>query len=128
LPATEVRELFRVGFDSMRWYSRSTTTQGRDRQMDTMDTMEIGDGRRMLGAGDLSPLLGVSRPQVKELATQAWFPAPAVQLSQGDVWKMGDIQQMASQTGRTLDYPAYAAHVAAMRERQRANPEFRRCV
>jgi len=126
LPAIEVRELFRVGFDSMRWYSRSMTTKGRDRQMDTMDTMETADGRRMLGPGDLSPLLGVSRQRMKELAAQAWFPAPAVQLSRSAVWKMGDIQQMASQTGRTLDYPAYAAHVAAMRERQRANPEFRR--
>ena len=94
--------------------------------MDTMDTMETADGRRMLGAGDLSPLLGVSRQRVKELADEGWFPAPAVQLSRSAVWKMGDIQQMASQTGRTLDYPAYAAHVAAMRERQRANPEFRR--
>ncbi len=94
--------------------------------MDTMDTMETRDGRRMLGPGDLSPLLGVSRQQVKELADEVWFPAPAVQLSRSSVWKMGDIQQMASQTGRTLDYPAYAAHLAAMRERQRANPEFRR--
>ena len=94
--------------------------------MDTTYTMETGDGRRMLGAGELSPLLGVSRQRVKELAEQEWFPAPAVQLSRSAVWKMGDIQQMASQTGRTLDYPAYAAHVAAMRERQRANPEFRR--
>jgi predicted DNA-binding transcriptional regulator AlpA len=94
--------------------------------MDTTDTMETADGRRMLGAGDLSPLLGVSRPQVKELADQEWFPAPVVRLSRSAVWKMGDIQQMAAQTGRKLDYPAFAAHLAAMRERQRANPEFRR--
>ena len=93
--------------------------------METIYTMAIGDGRRLLGAGDLSPLLGVSRQEVKELATQAWFPAPAVQLSRSSVWKMADVQQMASQTGRKLDYPAYAAHLAAMRERQRANPDFR---
>jgi hypothetical protein len=68
----------------------------------------------------------MSRPQVKELADQEWFPAPVVQLSRSAVWKMGDIQQMAAQTGRKLDYPAFAAHLAAMRERQRANPEFRR--
>jgi len=94
--------------------------------MDTTYTMETGDGRRMLGAGDLSPLLGVSRQQVKELADEAWFPAPAVQLSRSAVWKMLDIQKMAAETGRKLDYPAFAAHLAAMRERQRANPEFRR--
>ena len=94
--------------------------------MDSSFTMEAADGRRMLGAGDLSPLLGVSRPQVTELATQEWFPAPVIRLTRGDVWKMGDIQQMATQTGQNLDYPAFAAHLAAMRERQRNNPEFRR--
>ena len=88
-------------------------------------TMETADGRRMLGVGDLSPLLGVSRPQVKELATQVWFPAPVIRLTRGDVWKMGDIQQMATQTGRKLDYPAFAAHLAARRERHRANPILR---
>ena len=93
--------------------------------MDTMDTMETADGRRMLGPGDLSPLLGVSRQRVKELADEVWFPAPAVRLSRSAVWKMGDIQQMASQTGRTLDYPALAADLAARRERHRANPILR---
>ena len=89
-------------------------------------TMDTADGRRMLGPGDLSPLLGVSRPQVTELATQGWFPAPVARLSRGEVWKMVDIAQMAAETGRKLDYPAFAAHLAAMRERQRNNPEFRR--
>ena len=93
--------------------------------MDTTYTMETGDGRRMLGAGDLSPLLGVSRQHVKELADEAWFPAPAVQLSRSAVWKMLDIQKMAAETGRKLDYPAFAAHLAARRERHRANPILR---
>jgi len=93
--------------------------------MYTTYTMETRDGRRMLGAGDLSPLLGVSRQQVKELAVEAWFPAPMIRLSRGDVWKMVDIAQMASETGRTLDYPAFAAHLAARRERHRANPILR---
>jgi hypothetical protein len=93
--------------------------------MDSMYTMETADGRRMLGAGDLSPLLGVSRPQVKELATQEWFPAPMARLIRGDVWKMGDIQQMAAQTGRKLDFLAFAAHLAAILERHRANPILR---
>ncbi len=93
--------------------------------MYTTYTMETGDGRRMLGAGDLSLLLGVSRQQVKELADEAWFPAPAVQLSRSAVWKMLDIQKMASETGRTLDYPAFAADLAARRERHRANPILR---
>ncbi len=93
--------------------------------MYTTYTMETRDGRRMLGAGDLSLLLGVSRPRVKELAEQEWFPAPAVRLNRGAVWKMGDIAQMASETGRTLDYPALAADLAARRERHRANPILR---
>ncbi len=93
--------------------------------MDTTYTMETGDGRRMLGAGELSLLLGVSRPEVKELATQEWFPAPAVRLNRGEVWKMADIKQMAAQTGRKLDYPALAADLAARRERHRANPILR---
>ncbi len=93
--------------------------------MDTTYTMETGDGRRMLGAGELSLLLGVSRPEVKELATQEWFPAPAVRLNRGEVWKMVDIAQMAAQTGRKLDYPALAADLAARRERHRANPILR---
>jgi hypothetical protein len=88
-------------------------------------TMETADGRRMLGAGDLSPLLGVSQPEVKELATQEWFPAPVIRLSRGDVWKMVDIKQMAAETGRKLDYPAFAAHLAAILERHRANPILR---
>ena len=96
--------------------------------MDSMYTMETADGRRMLGAWDLSPLLGVSRQQVKELADEAWFPAPVVRLSRGDVWKMVDVAQMAAETGRKLDYPAFAAHLAARRERQRANPDFRGLV
>ena len=47
-----------------------------------------------------------------------------VRLSRGDVWKMVDVKQMAAETGRKLDYPAFAAHLAARRERQRANPDF----
>jgi len=93
--------------------------------MDTTYTMETRDGRRMLGAGDLSLLLGVSRQQVKELAEQEWFPAPAVRLSRGDVWNMVDIAQMAAETGRTLDYPAFGADLAARMERHRANPILR---
>ena len=94
--------------------------------MNSTFTMDTADGRRMVGAGDLSPLLGVSRPQVTELAAQGWFPAPVARLSRGEVWKMLDIQEMAAETGRKLDYPAFAAHLAAKRERQRINPEFRR--
>ena len=79
----------------------------------------------MLGAAELGALLGVSRQRVGQLTVKAWFPAPAIRLAMGAVWKLGDIEQMAAQTGRTLDYPALEAHLIAVQERFRADPKFR---
>ena len=87
--------------------------------------MEIRDEGRMLGAAELGALLGVSRQRVGQLTAKAWFPAPAIRLAMGAVWKMADIEKMAAQTGRTLDYPALESHLTAMAERHRADPDFR---
>ena len=80
----------------------------------------------MLGAAELCALLGVSRQRVSQLTGKQWFPAPAVRLAMGAVWALTDIQQMADQTGRTLDYPALAAHLEALAERHRVDPRFTR--
>ena len=79
----------------------------------------------MLGAAELGALLGVSRQRVGQLTVKAWFPAPAIRLAMGAVWKLADIEQMAAQTGRTLDYPALEAHLTALQDRHRADPNFR---
>ena len=79
----------------------------------------------MLGAAELGALLGVSRQRIGQLTVKSWFPAPATRLAMGAVWKLSDIEQMASQTGRTLDYPALEAHLTAVQERFRADPKFR---
>ncbi len=65
------------------------------------------------------------RKRVGPLTAKAWFPAPAIRLAMGAVWKMADIEQMASETGRTLDYPALESHLTAMADRHRADPNFR---
>ncbi len=80
----------------------------------------------MLGAAELGALLGVSRQRVTQLTAKVWFPAPAIRLAMGAVWALGDIQQMATETGRPLDYPALAAHLDALAERHRADPQFTR--
>ena len=79
----------------------------------------------MLGAAELGALLGVSRQRIGQLTVKSWFPAPAIRLAMGAVWKLADIEQMASQSGRTLDYPALEAHLTAVHERFRADPKFR---
>ncbi len=78
----------------------------------------------MLGAAELSALLGVSRQRVSQLTGKAWFPAPVIRLAMGTVWELVAIQRMASETGRTLDYPALESHLTAMQERHRADPKF----
>jgi len=64
---------------------------------------------RLLGAAELGALLGVGRARVKQLAAKPWFPDPVARLTMGGVWELADIERMAAQTGRTLDYDALAA-------------------
>ena len=78
----------------------------------------------MLGAAELGALLGVSRQRVSQLTGKVWFPAPVIRLAMGAVWALVDIQQMAAQTCRPLDYPALQAHLDAMQARHRADPRF----
>ena len=73
----------------------------------------------MLGAAELSALLGVGRQRVAQLTAKQWFPAPVTRLAMGAVWELIDIERMVSGTGRTLDYPALEAHLTAIQERHR---------
>lgn len=64
---------------------------------------------RLLGAAELGALLGVSRARVSQLTVKPWFPRPIVKLAMGAVWELADVERMAAETGRTLDYDALAA-------------------
>jgi len=64
---------------------------------------------RLLGAAELGALLGVSRARVTQLMAKSWFPEPVARLKLGGIWELADIERMASQTGRTLNYEALAA-------------------
>jgi predicted DNA-binding transcriptional regulator AlpA len=64
---------------------------------------------RLLGAAELGALLGVSRARVTQLMAKPWFPEPIARLKLGGIWELADIERMASQTGRTLDYAALDA-------------------
>ena len=73
-----------------------------------MTTAAIHPGE-ILGVAELGKLLGVNRARVSQLIAKPWFPKPAVRLAMGPVWHIADIERMASETGRTLDYDALAA-------------------
>lgn len=77
----------------------------------------------MLGAAELSTLLGVSRQRVTQLTNKGWFPAPVTRLAMGGVWELIDIERMVSGTGRELNYPALEAHLTAIQERHRNGPD-----
>jgi len=77
----------------------------------------------MLGAAELSALLGVSRQRVTQLTAKAWFPPPVTRLAMGAVWELVDIERTASGTGRTLNYPALEAHLTALEERRRTESD-----
>ena len=61
---------------------------------------------RLLGAAELGALLDVSRGRVTQLTGKPWFPEPVTRLRMGAVWEIADIERMAAETGRTLNYEA----------------------
>jgi hypothetical protein len=85
--------------------------------------MRIRDGGQLMGAAELGILLGVSRQRVTQLTGKQWFPAPVTRLAMGAVWELVDIERMVSGRGRTLNYPALEAHLTAIQERHRSNPD-----
>lgn len=85
--------------------------------------MKIREGSQMLGAAELSALLGVSRQRVTQLTAKRWFPAPVARLAMGAVWELVDIERLVSGRARTLDYPALEAHLTGIQERYRAGED-----
>ena len=67
------------------------------------------NAERLLGAAELGALLGVSRARVTQLMAKSWFPEPVARLKLGGIWELADIERMAAETGRTLNYDALAA-------------------
>lgn len=62
-----------------------------------------------MGTTEIAALLSVSRARVKQLTAKPWFPDPVARLTMGGVWELADIERMAAQTGRILNYDALAA-------------------
>jgi predicted DNA-binding transcriptional regulator AlpA len=56
----------------------------------------------LMGAAEIGELLGVSRQRVQQLVTRSDFPAPAVELAMGKVWRREDIERWAADRGRRL--------------------------
>lgn len=87
--------------------------------------MSVYNGQQLLGAAELSKLLGVSRQRVSQLTVKPWFPPPVTRLAMGAVWDMVDIERLRSGTGRALDHTALEAHLIEIEERHRAGLDGR---
>ncbi|WP_353649163.1 hypothetical protein ABLG96_20530 [Nakamurella sp. A5-74] len=48
----------------------------------------------------------MSRARVTQLMAKTWFPEPVARLKLGGIYELADIERMASETGRTLNYDA----------------------
>lgn len=57
---------------------------------------------QMMGAAEISALLGVSRQRVQQLVNRPDFPAPAAALAMGKVWNRADVLRWARSHGRTV--------------------------
>jgi predicted DNA-binding transcriptional regulator AlpA len=59
--------------------------------------LTMGD---LMGAAEIGELLGVSRQRVQQLISRPDFPAPAVVLAMGKVWRTADVKDWARAHGR----------------------------
>lgn len=55
----------------------------------------------VMGAHEIAEYLGVSRQRVTQLTNSKHFPAPATTLAMGKVWDGQEVEQWASERGRT---------------------------
>ena len=69
-----------------------------------MSTLGLVD--RLLGNAEIRRAFGISRQRLSQLTARPDFPAPRVTLTMGSIWTLGDLQQWADATGRTLDVDA----------------------
>lgn len=58
--------------------------------------------RELVGAAELTRMLGLSKARVYQLVAEPDFPEPAVSLVMGHVWELTAVQAWAEQKGRTL--------------------------
>ena len=80
--------------------------------MSTVATMEIEE-LRLVGPGELTRLLGVSRSRTVQISNARDFPAPLAVLTMGSVWNLEDVTAWASRVGRTLNLEALSSDVQA---------------
>jgi predicted DNA-binding transcriptional regulator AlpA len=58
--------------------------------------------RKLVGTGELTKMLGVSRTRVVFLVSQDDFPKPYDVLAMGRVWAITDVRKWAAKRGREL--------------------------
>jgi len=58
--------------------------------------------RELVGAAELTHMLGLSKQRIYQLVGAADFPAPAASLMMGSVWELTAVRAWAEQKGRTL--------------------------
>ena len=56
----------------------------------------------LVGAAEIGRMLGLSRQRITQLASEAGFPTPEVELASGRVWKRAAIEKWARETGREI--------------------------
>ena len=80
--------------------------------MSTVATMEM-DELRLVGPGELTKLLGVSRSRTVQISNARDFPVPLALLTMGSVWNLEDVTAWAARVGRTLNLASLTTDVQA---------------
>ena len=63
---------------------------------------DVGDLGEFVGSGELEDLFNVSRQRVYQLTSRKDFPAPALTLKMGKLWRTADVVKWAEERGRDI--------------------------